>query len=148
MAIRTAAAKVQATVEFITGVKSGEYGEYRSVLFRRSDLDGDGAKVWRSFQPHEVEIFCKGQTVFLVPTERKGKPTWDVEIPDEAPPAPITGHLSPEQKRAIASYVDGMGDLLKYCRDTAIAKLGDCDEETIRCSTASLFNAASRKFNL
>lgn len=33
-------APITATVEFITGVKSGQYGEYRSVLFsdRKSNL--------------------------------------------------------------------------------------------------------------
>jgi len=87
-----ASQKVSAKVEFITGLKTGEFGEYRSVLFPRDDSEGEAAKVWRSFQLYEVSVFSKGQQVYLIPAERKGKTTWDVElVEDEAIAARITG---------------------------------------------------------
>lgn len=103
--------------------------------------------------------FHKGMQVCLIPTQRDGKQTWDIEILDNTAPLsqpqsaskateqPGTYRIPDGQKTQIASYVSQMADLLYYCRTVAIQKLGDVDEETIRSSTATLFIAAQRKFN-
>ena len=148
---------ITAKIEVVGKLKEGDFGAYCPVLF--IDLakpeGSEEAKIWKSLSADEAAPLRRGATVQLIPagTAKNGKEKHNILLMDAPPappstPAPTTGHLSLDQKRAIAAYVDGMGDLLKYCRDTAIAKLGDCDEETIRCSTASLFIAASRKFNL
>lgn len=157
MVIRTAAQKTLATVEYITATKDGDYGPYRSVLFKRSDLQGDAAKVWRSLKPHEAEQFTKGQQVHLIPTERKGKQTWDIELlsptaaKSSAPPATspaASTTLAPEQKKAIAAYVEGQADLLAFCWQVAREKLPNKSEESHRCAASSLYIAAARKFDL
>jgi len=153
MVIRTASQKIRASVSFITREKAGEYGPYRSVLFIRADRQGEDAKVWRSMKPHEAEGFSKNQQVYLIATERKGKPTWDVELIDSVeatPPAqPTAQGMDPEQKREIAAYVGEMGDLWAYCLQTAQTKIGaSVDGETVRCMASSLFISASRKFDL
>jgi hypothetical protein len=52
---------ITATVEFITGIKQGSYGEYRSVLFK----DAMGEKIWKSFDPkaEELALLRKGAKV-------------------------------------------------------------------------------------
>lgn len=158
MVIRTPTQKILATVEFITSTKEGDYGPYRSVLFKRHDLEGDAAKVWRSMDPEDAEQFTKGQQVHLVPTTNKrGKPSWDIELleqpaatspPTQPNPKPATGELSKAQKQAIAAYIEGQADLLAFCWTTAEAKLPDKSEESHRCAASSLYIAASRKFDL
>jgi hypothetical protein len=43
---------ITATVEFVTGIKQGSYGEYRSLLFR----DAAGEKIWKSLDPEAEEL--------------------------------------------------------------------------------------------
>lgn len=157
MAIRTASQKVSAKVEFITGLKTGEFGEYRSVLFLRNDSEGEAAKVWRSFQPHEVSVFSKGQQVYLIPSERKSKATWDVELVESEAIAPIvpaaTAHpaavgIPASQKQAIASHATDLSKLYAFCLKQAKAELPGEDSETIRCAASAVFIALQRKFNL
>lgn len=160
MAIVQAASKIEAHVEHITTLKQGQWGEYRSVLFLRSDRDGDEAKVWRSFKPHEVNQFHKGQAVNLIPTHRDGRQTWDIELvdtpqhsdisspPKHTQPQPDKPVLTDEQKVAIAAYVDQMADLYVYCFSTANTKLDGAAEETVRAAASSLFISAQRKFHL
>lgn len=162
MAIVQAARKIKARVEHITGLKQGQWGEYRSVLFIRPDKDGDNAKVWRSFKPHEVSQFQKGQTVNLIPTNRDGRQTWDIELIDtsqqqlsSSPPEQAQKEqqaskpvLTNDQKVAIAAYVDQMADLYAYCFSTASTKLDGATEETVRAAASSLFISTQRKFDL
>lgn len=58
--------------------------------------------------------------------------------------------MTVEQKREIAGYIDDMGDLYKYCLETAETKLSDvdCDLYTVRACASSLFIAAQRRFDL
>lgn len=57
---------ITAKVEFITGIKHGSYGEYRSVLFKGIA----GEKIWKSFNPEakELALLHKGAKVQLIPT--------------------------------------------------------------------------------
>ena len=168
MVVRTVAERFPAKVEVITAVKEGSYGPYRSVLFKRTDIQGEGAKVWRAMNPSEAEQFSKGQQVYLVPTtNKKGNPSWDIELLPEVASAskspstatqviesqiaqqkPQESGLTSEQKTAIAEYVRGQADLLAYCWTVAESKLPDKSEESHRCAASTLFISAQRKFSL
>jgi hypothetical protein len=166
--IRTAADRILATVAALGGVKDGTYGPYQSVLFESPSLPE--GKVWRSMQPEQAQQFTKGQQAYLVPTTNKqGKPSWDIELleglgessqsqpvavapvaprlaPAAAPPA--AGELTPEQKRAIAAYVEARAPLLKFCYQHASAAMPDGSEVEIAAGAAALFEAACRRFEL
>ena len=131
----------------------------------RCDRAGDDAKVWRSFSPQQAQQFEKGMAVNLIPTTRKNRQTWDIELiaeptitatvaPSIAPP-PVTPAQNPKTmigkhpKSTVASYVDAMGDLYVHCYLTAIAKLPDgVSDAQVQGMASSLFIAAQRKFGL
>ena len=120
-------------------------------------------------KPGEADRFSRGQQVYLLPTtNKKGNPSWDIELLSEAAPAAPaesvtppptaapspspqqqgTGELSKKQKQAIAAYVTGQADLLAYCWQAAEAKLPGKSEESHRCMASTLFISAQRKFSL
>lgn len=73
---------IAATVEYITAIKSGEYGDYRSVLF----LDNSGEKIWKSFDPEseELALLSKGVRVQLIPItiSKSGKQSHTIVLLD------------------------------------------------------------------
>jgi hypothetical protein len=81
-------APIVAVVELITAEKSGEYGPYRSVLFKTPD----DQKIWKSFDPasEELSLLKKGVRVQLIPAgERHGKTSHNIVLLNDAtPPAP------------------------------------------------------------
>lgn len=154
MAVRTASDKILAVVEAIGRVKEGQYGQYQSILISRYDVQGEDGKFWKSLKSSDAAKIRKGQQLWLIPTTRDGKETFDIELIDDALPAPQRQQssdsftLDNERKRQIAAYLDQAGDLLAFCRKTAAQKLEDAPEEAIQAATATLFIAAQRKFNL
>ena len=152
--IRTAADRILATVAAIGKPKDGDYGPYQSVLFEAPQLP-DG-KVWRSMNPEQAAQFTRGQQAYLVPTTNKaGKPSYDIELLGDTPPQPppqpaaaATGELTPDQKRAIAGYVQSMAPLLTYCHQQATAAMPGASDAAIAAGAASLFSAACRRFQL
>jgi hypothetical protein len=110
--------------------------------------DGTEHRVWGKPDDPEIASLKKGQQVQLL-HDGKG-----YKLIADNPPAqvnqPVATELTPAQKRAIAEYVTGQADLLKFCWTTAAVKLGGIatEEESIRCAAASLYIAAQRKFNL
>jgi len=58
--------------------------------------------------------------------------------------------ISPEQKRAIASYVRDMACLYSYCYDVAVEKVGEkvTDPTAIKDVATTLFLSACRRYNL
>ncbi len=164
MAIRAASDRILAHVEFITTAKEGEFGVYKSILFLRTDLEGEAAKVWKSIAVDQADRFVKGQPVFLVPAQRKGKDTWDIELIDDSAALPAVPSakailptvkpqseaqsLSTEQKRAIAQYLDSRADLLQYCFQITNQKLAALDPHSQRAAAIELYRSATQKFNL
>ncbi len=61
-----------------------------------------------------------------------------------------TYELTPDQKRAIANYVQDQADLLGFCLKMASEKFSDQveTEESIRTLATTLFIATSRRFGL
>ncbi len=159
---------IPCTVEFVTAVKSGDFGSYQSVLFK----DAAGNKIWKSFVPGSPELaeLPVGRRVYLVEAgvnAKSGKMSHNVILMDEAttaaiaPTAPVAPTPSPApaapvgtipdgQKAAIASYVTDMAKLYSYCHSEAAKALESQspDPETVRCAASSLFISASRKFGL
>jgi hypothetical protein len=108
---------------------------------------GEDIKVWGN-PDDAIASLTKGQQVTLI-SDGKG-----YKLVADSQPAqvkqPITTELSADQKRAISNYINSQADVLKYCWETAAAKLGGLatEEESIRCATASLYIATTRKFSL
>lgn len=164
MAIIAPTQKIAAVVEVIGQVKQGEFGQYRPILFVRSDRPkgSEEAKVWKSMGLGDADLFFKGQSVNLIPTERKGKATWDVEILDHieppkplaAPPVPPTAPpatgLDPATKRAIAADITELANLYAYCLGEAKRSLAPHDPtpEMVQGCTAALFIDITRKYRL
>lgn len=155
---------IPAIVEFIGKEKSNDYGPYKSVLFLRSDMEGDRAKVWRSFPPEQADSFQVNEAVLLIPTEKNGKPSWEIQRqqgPQPAPSQPAAGglaapaprtqaprELDAAQKRAIASYISQQAAIFGYCLSEARETLPDLSEESYRAIAATLYIAAQRRFGL
>jgi hypothetical protein len=121
--------------------------------------NGEEVKLWGKPDDQSLVSLRKGQAVSLIYDGKNYKLVNSQPAPQTAttaqtaPPqaAPVTNsELSKEQKRAIAEYIEGRADLLKYCWTTAKVKLGDVttDEESLRCAASTLFIAAQKKFDL
>jgi len=111
-------------------------------------LDGTEHRLWGQPDDPAIASLRKGQQVQLLHDGKSYK-----LIADSQPAQvkqPVATELTPAQKRAIAEYVTGQADLLKFCWTTAAVRLGGIatEEESIRCAAASLYIAAQRKFNL
>lgn len=129
-------APIVAVVELITAEKSGEYGPYRSVLFKTSDDE----KIWKSFDPtsQELTLLKKGVRVQLIPAgERHGKPSHNIVLLNDATaPAPAAAPSAPigEPEQAYEAMLRQV--TARYSRAIAAAKyvckkdMG-MDEETI-----------------
>lgn len=152
---------VTAIVEFITKEKAGEFGPYRSVLFLDESKSGDDAKIWKSFDPdsEELALLTKGARVQLIESgkTKSGKLSHNIVLLD-SPPAPTvapvptmppanTASLTPEEKRAIATF--GTDIIKAYAflygeAQRALEPLG-ASEETIRAAASSALIACQRK---
>ena len=144
---------IAATVEHITAPKDGQYGPYQSVLFKTPT----GEKIWKSFAPNSAELtqLQKGTTVQLIPAgERNDRPSHQIVVTHEGKGDceghHLGGELTPDQKRAIATHVQEMAALYKFCWEQASVQLRDLaqQEESVKCAASSLFIAAQRKFGL
>jgi hypothetical protein len=147
---------VFAKVETITKEKEGNYGPYRSVLFKNGD-----EKIWQSFDPNaeELQLLKRGMEVQLIPhgESQSGKTQYNivllgsVSVPNTAP-APVTafGVMSDAQKREVAAYIEQMAKMYRYSYEQAQISLTGATEnpETVRAAASTLFIAAQRKFGI
>ena len=155
---------IPAIVEYVSGEKQNDYGPYKSVLFLRSDAEGDRAKVWRSMAPEQADSFQVNEAVMFIPTEKNGKPSWEIQRqqgPQPAPSQPAAGgaaaparlsqaprELDAAQKRAIAAYISQQVAIFGYCLSEAREVLPDLSEESYRAIASTLYIAAQRRFGL
>jgi hypothetical protein len=184
MAIVTAQSKIQAECSAFGRVKESTFNpgqQIQSIKF----VSLDGTKEhWATFPVEQAKAFNMGQPCNLIPTQRRGKDTFDIEpldlpaapqmpapqpqrplgfraAPEQSYAAPVPyqqpaqvpvqqpAGQSPEQKRAIASFITGQADLLGFCRKEAARVLPDNDPpEVLQAAAATLFISASRKFRL
>jgi len=122
------------------------------------DDGGEDIKIWGKADDQSilslkrgqvVNLFYDGKSHKLVSSQPAAVATPSPKATTQ-PAAVVTQELSPEQKRAIAEYISGRADLLKFCWTTASTALEDIatEEESIRCAATTLFIAAQKKFNL
>lgn len=154
---------IEAVIEFVTDLKEGSYGVYKSVLFKTPE----GEKIWKSFPPdsEELSILTKGARVRLIPngSTKSGKPSHVIELLERKnmqppsvtpttppkPAAPQTG-ITDDQKREVAAYIEQMGALYRFAYGQAVQHLNGIanDPGTLHSCASTLFIAAQRKFNL
>jgi len=172
--IRAATDKIAATVAAFSQIKESQFndGSYQSVLFESPDLP-DG-KLWRSMTPDQAQGFTRGQAVYLVPTtNKKGQPSYDIELIAPAPTAPATApqatsHQAPanarkatsqgtsldtmtgEEKARIAAYITSISALYAYCYQQAAHHLAphQAPLEAVQAAASTTFIQAARKFSL
>jgi hypothetical protein len=143
----TTASLITARVKYAAGQpRATQYGMRINALLTLPD--GTEHRLWGQPDDREIAALKKGQQVQLL-HDGKGYKLIPNNPPTQAK-QPVATELTPEQKWAIAEYVTGQADLLKFCWTTATAKLEGLatEEESIRCAASSLYIAAQRKFNL
>lgn len=127
---------------------------YPTLFMDLSQPDGsDTAKIWKNLSGDEVSHLMRGDQVKLVPagTDRNGKPKHNIllvsntETNNDEP-----GLIEQDTKQAIATYVQEMSKLYRYCWGQAANQLGGMatEEESVRCAASSLFIAAKQKFSI
>ena len=116
---------------------------------------GETLALWRPANDSTLLSLRRGDRVTIA-KDSKGKislidntasPSTPAAVPTATQPAKVEG-MTPETKKAIAAYVEEMGDLYRYCYTTAAAKLAEAPNEAKQAMASSLFIAAQRKFNL
>lgn len=111
-------------------------GEFRTI-------HGEDVTLWKMPDDESFASLKRNQSVTLVKDSRG----WNLIDPATVePPAPVDG-LAPDTKRAIAAYVEQLGDLYAFCHRTASSKLPDADPVVVGSAADSLFRAACAKFN-
>lgn len=173
MAIVTAAAKVSAHVAAFGRVKPSKFedsGPIQSIKFVSSD---GTTEHWATFPAEQAQAFKMQQQVNLIPTQRRGRDTWDIEPLEPAnyqpPQQPLGFQVAPQpqsyqpqpvqapgpqqpagvNKKEIAAFITGQADLMGFCRSQAARVLPEGDPpEVQQAAAAALFISASRKFNL
>jgi hypothetical protein len=112
--------------------------------------NGQEQAIWGPANFSAIMNCRNGQTVPIAVDSKgkyhvvEGQPT--TPPPADAPPQPQG--MTPETKKAIAQFVGEMGDLYRYCYETAGEKLATAPNEAKQAMASSLFIAAQRKFNL
>ena len=168
MAVVQAAQKVGAYVEAIGKPRQSKHnaGQYQPVLFHRNDCVGEAQKVWKSMSLQDASQFQKGMFVNLIPAQRDGRDTWDIEIPvvpsDPRPQqpvptataptvapvatAPTMQSITPAQKRQWASDIDNSAKLFRRCYEAAVTHCGDLidDQAGLRAIATTLFEQSFR----
>lgn len=127
--------------------------------------DGTETAIWGPVNYAPLEYLQQGDAV-TVSRDSKNKisivenhlthpgmvaPTLPQQTQPVTPPptqSPQTGSMTPETKKAIAAFVGEMGDLYRYCYETAGEKLATAPNEAKQDMASSLFIAAQKRFNL
>lgn len=163
---------ITATVELITGIKQGNYGEYCSVLFK----DAAGEKIWKSFNPEaeELTVLSKGAKVQLIPAgiSKNGKEKHNIVLLQDVPAASIkpilhavTSAPQPEaaltlpkrpeavpptwgtsEKQELSAKLCDHADLLKFSYEVVQHKFaGIADPRDYRAISTTLYLSITRQ---
>lgn len=129
-----------------------KYGE-KTVADVRTQT-GETIALWRPANDGILMALRQGDRV-TIGRDSKGKISLIDNATASPEPAaaiqsqPAKGEgMTPETKKAIAAYVEEMGNLYSFCYTTATAKLAEAPNEAKQAMASSLFIAAQRKFNL
>ena len=153
LTVQTATVKFPAGKTFTT-----QYGDRVNAVLT-IPATGEEVKLWGNPGDPALTALKKGQQVAVV-QDQKGWKLLNVP-PAEDNPAPGNGNgngngkahtpLEPDQKRAIAAYIDDIAGVYNYCQKVAATKCVDPSnpyEEDIRAIATTLFIQAVKKFNL
>jgi hypothetical protein len=137
-------------------IANTKYGPRLVCDFRT--IDGEDITLWKSTDDTALANVKRNQSVQLM-KDSKGWNLFKEEAPSQPntlrpvciPGAPSTEmgaeEMTPEAKRAIAAYVEQLGDLYAYCHRTAQSKLGEeTDPFVLSDATRELFQAARDRF--
>jgi hypothetical protein len=108
--VATQPARVPARIERIGKVEEGNYGPYRSVLFKGAfELGMDSVKtageLWRRVPCDTSDDMAQGMGMILSLVPGKNGMVWDIALDPDAPP--VTGPTAGQQHQAPASTGSG-----------------------------------------
>lgn len=139
---------------------------YPTLFIDLSQPEGlEAAKIWKNLTEDEVSQIQKGDRVQLISVgkDKSGKDKHNIvlldsptTVPKSPPgqPAPLTSEWTPDQKRAIASFVEDQADLLGFCLKVSREKFANPQnplvetEESIRTLATSLYITTQHKFQV
>jgi len=139
---------------------------YPTLFIDLSQPEGaEAAKIWKNLSEDEVSQIQKGDRVQLifVGKDKNGKDKHNImllnaptTVPTSPPgqPASLVDGWTPEQKRAIAAYVEDQADLLGFCLKVSREKFASPHnplvetEESIRTLAISLYITTQHRFHV
>ena len=148
----------QATVKFPAGKTfTTQYGDRVNAVLV-IPATGEEIKLWGNPGDPTLTALKKGQQIAVV-QDQKGWKLLNTPLSEDSQAQPGNGNgngkahtpLDPDQKRAIAAYIDQIADLYSYCSKVAATKCVDPSnpyEEDIRAIATTLFIQTVKKFNL
>jgi hypothetical protein len=139
---------------------------YPTLFIDLSQPEGaEAAKIWKNLSEDEVSQIQKGDRVQLISVgkDKSGKDKHNIVLVNDNSPAavkssaddtPPASEWTPDQKRAIASFVEDQADLLGFCLKVSREKFANPQnplvetEESIRTLATSLYITTQRKFHV
>lgn len=151
LSIHTATVKFPAGKTFTT-----QYGDRVNAVLV-IPTTGEEVKLWGNPGDPTLTALKKGQQVALAQDQKGWKLINTPPATDARPTSENIGNekaiaftaLSADEKKAVASYIDQLGDLYGYCQRVTVAKnLAENAGEDARTIATTLFIQAVKKFNL
>jgi hypothetical protein len=174
MAIVTPQSKIPAQIGAFGRAKESTFNPGQMIQSLKAISSDGRVEHWFTLPAEQAKQFEMGQPLNLIPVERKGRSTYDIERLDlppapqmparpmgfQASPAPTTyaAPVSFQQpaplpapgpdKAAIAAWVTGQARLLEFCRTQAHAASPDLGPGELQAAAATLYISTCRKFGL
>ncbi len=132
-------------------VFQSDWGERQNIVVEMDDGTEEKLYFAAGRQPHAslkrgepVQVLYEGGKRRLLVND---KPDTPIQQPQ---PQPQYQGLTPDQKRAIANYIQDQAKLMRYCLETARENFSEQveTEESIRTLATTLFIATQRHFGL
>lgn len=139
---------------------------YPTLFIDLSQPEGsEAAKIWKNLTEDEVSQIQKGDRVQLISVgkDKSGKDKHNIVLLSQSSPSavkssadntPSASEWTPDQKRAIASFVEDQADLLGFCLKVSREKFANPQnplvetEDSIRTLATSLYITTQRKFHV
>lgn len=139
---------------------------YPTLFIDLSQPEGsEAAKIWKNLTEDEVSQIQKGDRVQLISVgkDKSRKDKHNIVLLSQSSPSavkssadntPLSCEWTPDQKRAIASFVEDQADLLGFCLKVSREKFANPHnplvetEESIRTLATSLYITTQHKFHV
>ncbi len=161
---------IAAKVEVIGRPRESSYEAgkfyYPTLFIDVSQPEGaEAAKIWKNLTEDEVSQIQKGDHVQLISVgkDKSGRDKHNIVLLGDSSPSEVkssadvalpASEWTPEQKRAITSFVEEQADLLGFCLKVSREKFANPHsplvetEESIRALATTLFIGTQRKFQV